>query len=292
MKILGISGRKQAGKNTTANILHGLVLERYGLVEDWTVGDRGELRVLTRDRHGNLGWGELDICRKDEEFAAYADQNMWPYVKLYSFADSLKWMCTELFEIPYASVWGTDAEKNKLQPHLLWENMPGVITREMFERESGNMLCDWFPEEEEWGSKNMQESLSKIGLYYHDAGPMTAREFMQLLGTEIGRKMFEPIWINATLKKIKREQPELAIIADVRFPNEGGAIDDTDGLVARLTRTMFPEDTHYSETAMDNYPFKYFLDNEDEPLVNFIVKVREFYTLHLEPQAVKLVTQP
>lgn len=283
MKILGISGRKQAGKNTTANILHGLVLERYGLVENWTVGDRGELRVLTRDRHGNLGWGELDICRKDEEFAAYADQNMWPYVKLYSFADSLKWMCTELFEIPYASVWGTDDEKNKLQEHLLWENMPGVTTEKtpqdpVTEEVAGRL------------GKYYEKVLS--GVVYHEPGPMTSREFMQFLGTEIGRKMFEPIWINATLKKIKREQPELAIIADVRFPNEGRAIDDADGLVARLTRIMFPEDTHPSETAMDNYPFNYVLDNEDEPLVNFIVKVREFYTLHLEPQAVKLVTQP
>lgn len=283
MKILGISGRKQAGKNTAANILHGLVLERYGLVENWTVGDRGELKVLTHDRHRNLGWGELDVCRKDEEFAAYADQNMWPYVKLYSFADSLKWMCTELFEIPYASVWGTDDQKNKLQEHLLWENMPGVTTEKtpqdpVTEEVAGRL------------GKYYEKVLS--GVVYHEPGPMTAREFMQFLGTEIGRKMFEPIWINATLKKIKREQPELAIIADIRFPNEGRAIDDAGGIVTRLTRMMFPEDTHPSETAMDNYPFNYVLDNADEPLTNFIVKVRQFYTLHLEPQAVKLVTQP
>ena len=275
MKILGISGRKQAGKNTAANILHGLVLERYGLVENWTIGDRGELKVLTHDRHRNLGWGELDVCRKDEEFAAYADQNMWPYVKLYSFADSLKWMCTELFEIPYASVWGTDDQKNKLQEHLLWENMPGVTTNpDLLSMGAVDMGCKTF------------------GVEYHAAGPMTAREFMQFLGTEIGRKMFEPIWINATLKKIKREQPELAIIADVRFPDEGRAIDDAGGIVTRLTRVMFPEDTHPSETAMDNYPFNYVLDNADEALTNFIVKVRQFYTSHLEPQAVKLVTQP
>ena len=28
MKIVGISGRKQAGKNTVANILHGITLKR------------------------------------------------------------------------------------------------------------------------------------------------------------------------------------------------------------------------------------------------------------------------
>ena len=35
MRILGISGRKQAGKNTTANILHG-TCDSQGIVVDLT----------------------------------------------------------------------------------------------------------------------------------------------------------------------------------------------------------------------------------------------------------------
>ena len=46
-------------------------------------------------------------------------------------------------------------------------------------------------------------------------GPMTAREFMQFFGTDVCRKMFEPVWAKACINKIKREQSELAIIADV-----------------------------------------------------------------------------
>jgi hypothetical protein len=128
MKIIGISGRKQAGKNTTANIFHGLVLEHYGLAQKWAIDDDGALKVLTHDSVGNLGWGEFDVTRKDDEFASYANENMWPYVKLYSFADELKRMCTYLFDIPHEHVWGTDEQKNTVQPHLLWENMPGVVT--------------------------------------------------------------------------------------------------------------------------------------------------------------------
>ena len=37
MKILGISGKKQAGKNTVANIIHGTVLKENGLIKDWNV---------------------------------------------------------------------------------------------------------------------------------------------------------------------------------------------------------------------------------------------------------------
>ena len=47
MNILGISGRKQSGKNTTANILHGIILHQMQNVEDWSIGGDGQLMVLT-----------------------------------------------------------------------------------------------------------------------------------------------------------------------------------------------------------------------------------------------------
>jgi hypothetical protein len=229
--ILGISGRKQAGKNTTANILHGIVLKREGFIKDWNIGSNGELLV------DSDGWGEFDITRMDSAFSQWADNNMWPFVKLYSFADSLKYICTELFDIPHKCVYGTDKQKNMPQNHLLWENMPGLPL---------------------------------------STGPMTAREFMQFLGTDVMRKMHQPIWVNACIKKIQREQSELAIIADVRFPNEAKAIEDAGGKVVRLTRSVH-EDYHSSEVALDNYPFTDYIDNEIESIDNLMVKVKEFY---------------
>ena len=56
--------------------------------------------ILTEDSSGNEGWGEFDVSRKDESFVQYAESNMWPFVKLYSFADHLKWICVKLFNIP------------------------------------------------------------------------------------------------------------------------------------------------------------------------------------------------
>lgn len=269
MRIVGISGRKQAGKSTAANVLHGLVLEKYGLVENWTIGDNGGLVVLTTNATGKKGWGEFDVSRKDKGFTDYAEHNMWPYVKLYSFADSLKWMCTDLFDIPYRCVWGTDEQKNQLQEHLLWENMPGVMTSENWSILEGRLNPDIISRPEEFQ-------------YVVGEGQMTAREFMQFLGTDIMRKMYEPIWVNATIKKIQREQPELAVIADVRFPNEANAIADAGGYITRLTRKPLSEDVHSSETALDDYSFNYVIDNEDEALTVFIGRVRDFYSRHLE----------
>jgi hypothetical protein len=235
MKILGISGRKQAGKNTTANILHGVVLKRLNNIEDWNIGASGELLVQTEG-----GWGEFDVTRQDRAFSEYAEYNMWPFVKLYSFADELKRICVELFNIPYECVFGTDEQKNQVQEHLLWENMP----------------C-WLPPPPKKGA-------------------MTAREFMQFFGTDVMRKMYEPIWVDSCIRKIQAEQSELAIIADVRFPNEAKAIERVGGGLLRLTRNIYDDD-HSSEVALDDYPFTNCINNKDNSIDDLIVKVKEFY---------------
>lgn len=251
MKIIGISGRKQAGKNTTANILHGIVLKELGNIEDWNIGGSGQLMVNTEG-----GWGEFDVTRKDSKFAEYAEYNMWPYVKLYSFADELKRICIELFDIPPECVFGTDEQKNQPQAHLLWENMPKAINSTMMKKiikaPDAKRSFDW------------------------KEGPMTAREFMQFFGTDVCRKMFEPVWAKACINKIKREQSGLAIIADVRFPNEAKEIEQAGGSLIRLTRSIF-EDNHSSEVALDDYPFTNIIDNEDNSIDSLVVKVNKFY---------------
>ena len=262
--ILGISGRKQSGKNTTANIIHGMVLKDRGLVQDWNINADGTLMV---DLSDGTGWGEFDVTRQDKQFSEWAEQNMWPYIKMYSFADHLKWICVKLFDVPFECCFGTDEQKNELQEHLLWENMLGVCTNEkFFDFMQSKMQPQLAEDEEDAGYK----------LIYHEPGPMTAREFLQFLGTDVMRKMYEPIWVNSCIKKIQQEQPELAIIADVRFPNEAKAIEQASGKVVRLTREVY-EDAHSSEVALDNYPFTDYIDNKIESIDILMVKVKEFY---------------
>ena len=107
-------------------------------------------------------------------------------------------------------------------------------------------------------------------------GPMTAREFMQFFGTDVCRKMYEPIWVDSCLKEIKKEQPELAIIADVRFPNEAKAIEKAGGTLLRLTRHVF-KDEHSSEKALDDYPFDRMIENNNDSIDNLMVMVNNFY---------------
>lgn len=256
--IIGFAGKKQSGKNTAANVLHGEILSDYQMVQDWNIDQHGKLWIETKDAKDNVGWGEFDVTRKDEEFVMWAERNMYPYIKCYSFADALKSICHNLFGLTYEQCYGTDDQKNTIVPHLLWENMPGVLTDE------SHLMSTKVP-------------LSWLNIIFHEPGPMTAREFMQFFGTNICRKMHGPIWINATINKIRQEGSTLSIIPDVRFPNEVEAIRAAGGKIVKLTRQV-SEDNHESETALNNYnDYDYVIDNQNMSLDDFVAEVKKVY---------------
>jgi hypothetical protein len=244
-KIIGFFGAKESGKNTCANIIHGLELMKLGMIKDYRLDDKGKLFILTENSVGEDGWGELDVTRRDPEFVNWAHNNMWPHIKIYSYATDLKNLAINLFNVPEECVYGTNEQKNTVMEHLLWENMPGVITPEKV-KEVPLYYKD------EWGFKEFCDEIPSLGLILHDSGPMTAREFMQFLGTEIGRKMWGPVWINSTIKKIKSEASNIAIISDVRYEDEVDAVNEAGGYVVGLGRKPH-KDSHSSEPDVKKF---------------------------------------
>jgi hypothetical protein len=85
---------------------------------------------------------------------------------------------------------------------------------------------------------------------YWDNKQLTAREVMQMVGTDMFRVMQKNVWSSATIRKIQNDKPKLAIIADCRFPNEVDAVKDAGGIVIKLTRNPHNSD-HTSEIALD-----------------------------------------
>jgi hypothetical protein len=206
-KIIGISGRKQAGKNTVANIINGDVIKELNMVEEFSINNSGQLNIKTINKDGESGWGIFDVLRKDHEFLDYAEKSLFPYVKVYHFADYLKKISVELFDLTPQQVYGTDDDKNTDTPY-----------------------------------------------------GMTAREFLQYFGTDVMRKIKDTIWVDRTIKTIEEEGSTVAIIPDVRFPNEVDAIHKAGGVCLRLTRDPFESD-HACECALDHD--KYDWDNFD-----------------------------
>lgn len=79
---------------------------------------------------------------------------------------------------------------------------------------------------------------------------LTARRAMEVIGTDIFRKLLDTVWVQATILKIEKEKPDLAIIPDCRFPNEVNTILDNNGHIIRLTLDPFHSDSN-SERALD-----------------------------------------
>jgi hypothetical protein len=107
-----------------------------------------------------------------------------------------------------------------------------------------------------------------IGLMKEKSGPI-----LQMVGTDLYRKNIDnDFWVKMLGYQIHEENPKIAIIADVRFPNEVKWIEDNGGICIKVTRWVDtiggeryyaddrPKD-HPSETALDDYGFfEYSLD--------------------------------
>lgn len=95
---------------------------------------------------------------------------------------------------------------------------------------------------------------------YWDHHQLSAREVMQIVGTDIFRKMKQNVWSDAIIRRINKEGPDMAIIADCRFPNEVETVKRAGGMVIKLTRN--PHNSfHASEMALD--PDQYDQNNFD-----------------------------
>lgn len=156
-------------------------------------------------------------------------------VKMYSFADMLKEkVCMDVMGLTYEQCYGTDEEKNSVTTYM-WERLPREIrhqNRRGENRAPNGEICEFiYPE-----------------------GLMTAREVMQIVGTDVFRKYFDDsIWVNATFRNIRKEGKKVALISDVRFPSEVEGVIAEDGIIFRLLRDVCETDSHASETALDDY---------------------------------------
>ena len=158
--------------------------------------------------------------------------------KSYSMAEELKNICINLFGMEYQQCWGENKDKDT-DTSFLWENLPV-------------------------GSETIARlMLNSNGKKINQA--MTAREVMQIWGTDIFRSFDPNCWVRSTLNKIEKEGMDFAIISDARFPNEINFAESHNPIVIKLTRDVI-DNKHSSETALDDFIFSkhnhYIIDNQ------------------------------
>lgn len=245
--IIGMSGKKGAGKDTSCRVIFGDALRACGLVDWIKINEKGQL-VIPIDNEGIIEEGILDPLTRNPLTQKYLEANVWPMCKVYSFASPMKDFCIDVFGLSESQVYGSDDDKNKLT-NINREDIPGIITKEIANKLEIN---------------NNDIDILKLPFKIYKRGKISSRELLQYFGTDLIRKICPDAWVNATINKIKREQPTLALICDVRFPNEVEGIQKSGGKIVRFTRAPFTEDKHKSETALDNFHgFDWICDNSE-----------------------------
>jgi hypothetical protein len=146
---------------------------------------------------------------------------------IYPFAEELKQICHNMFGLSHIQCWGENKDKNTTVD-FKWSDLPL----------NSNDLAKLM----------LNSSLKKT------SDQLTAREVMQIWGTEIFRKFDPNCWVRSTINKIKKDSLDFAIISDARFPNEIDFAKEYDPIIIRLTRDVL-EDKHQSEISLDDYNF-------------------------------------
>lgn len=206
-KFIAFSGKKQTGKNVSADIVRRLLLKRSPTIVE---------------------------------------------VKNFPFAKPLKDMVVNVFGIPHDLVWGTDEDKETMT-HVMWEGFPRDV-RAKYATETTREKVYGMP-----GSVTIQN------IPVLRTGPMTIREVLQIMGTDIFReRVYEQVWAEAPFRQPWKES-DVVLIPDCRFPNEKEIVEANGGIVIRINRTR-PEameaDTHASETTLDDVPFDLVYQND------------------------------
>jgi hypothetical protein len=92
-------------------------------------------------------------------------------------------------------------------------------------------------------------------------------KLLQWWGTEYRRAQDPDYWVNKLFSSIPKDL-DIALITDVRFPNEAGGIEERQGYLVNVQRLLvdgtqyFADDRpkdHPSETALDEYPWDFYL---------------------------------
>jgi len=265
--IIGISGKIGSGKDTVGTILRFL-----------TVPGLGNTRCPNWDFH---------FDNKNNPITGIEDTSEW---KIKKFAGKLKECVSIITGIPVA-----DLEKQEVKECSLGKEWIRYGYADGFSHHyKDGIKTDTIMNHKDC-DETMYDIQRKINWQTAYKTEFTVRLLLQTLGTEVGRAIHPNFWVNALFaeydsidgwrKVMSTEEASDKgiilpnwIITDLRFPNEADAIEQRGGVTIRVNRDNGTRainiNPHFSETALDNYPFNYTIDN-DGSIDDLIIKVKE-----------------
>lgn len=275
--IIGISGKKQHGKDTISDIIQFLIMEHR-------LSSNNIMSIKREGFTNSSPTFSLDIFRGWYNI----DKENYSGWKIKRFADKLKDIVCLLIGCTREQLEDNDFKEKELgEEWKVWfwthYKFPSPRISGLFasEEEALALRVDNKTIPEVFGNSSRISSCE-----------LTPRLLLQLIGTECGRNIIHPnVWINATMsdyrdnilrlkdgfipegadfikvedyleKRVKGDSVKLYsrieasesvypnwIIPDVRFPNEAQAIKDRDGIIIRVHRDIPIK--QYNRTCLD-----------------------------------------
>lgn len=249
MRLIGIAGTSRSGKSSTGSFIFANELKKLQIIEKFEMDENGDLYV----NHGaheesglEPGMAKVNLESKDPIFVNFLQEAIWPHVKLYSFADILKFIAIHMYGLTVEQVYGGTRDKNS-DTNYSYAMIKKVVPGKYFPKKLSNL---------------------------NDA--VTARKFLQYLADTL-RTLNDDCFLNPVMNQILNEQVPLSIITDVRRIVEADKIKEMGGKVIFLTRKI-ENDTHRVENEFDevNNKSEYFdivIDNQDMTMAQKNVEV-------------------
>ena len=240
--IILIAGHKQGGKNTLANNIaadflnHTMV--RFGGYL-YKVNAAGDL-IVEEEEYGSQTLSIETGIADESTIMAFGIRSM-------AFATPLKQFCINVLGLTQEQCYGSDKEKDSYTT-LDWQDQP-FWTRVKYARSWATHKAIHWP----------------FKLFYPRLGSMTAREVMQVFGTDMIRRMLPLAWVDAGLRMAVSVPEKVVLITDCRFENEVTAADHIAPPLGTSYKVRVMRDPHagkpgrhVSETAIDLVPLHKF----------------------------------
>ncbi len=235
-KIIGISGRKQSGKDSSAayiasslycefiNTKYNNKLVVYQDNKQNIFIKDGEKQFITCNNQDifQLINVHYAMCQDLPEKLVYGEASQKMFCEKISCATPIKQFMIETLGIDRELCYGTDAQKNAPTKYT-WELVP-------------------------------QDIRQKYGKIKSDK--MSSRDIMVYVGTHLFRqKFYDNTWAQGLINSIKNKMGNVqyVFVPDIRFPNQADTTLFNNGLVIRLNRIPFPGDASKPQTALDDY---------------------------------------
>jgi len=212
MRLIGVAGAgKRCGKSTACNFIFASELKNLDIIEKFEMDEDGKLYV----NHGayedeinkiEAGMAELNMECRDIPFMQFLAQMIWPHVKIYNFAELLKFIAINMYGLTEAQVYGSSEDKESPTAYT-YRQLKAIVPGK------------YFP-------KNISNLDEKV----------IARKFVQYLA-DVLRELNDNCFLDPIMKQISVEQVPLSLIGDVRRIAEVKRIQEAGGKVIFLNRS-------------------------------------------------------